>query len=132
MLWASRKASVLNHLQQAWAKMNSLYAQYIREVTTDHIIETEEGFVTYRYLNENKSVYIIDIFTLPKARKQGTAANLRDLVIVNAKRKYDCRELLGTVCLSNPGSTISLMIQLEYGMQLVSAQNGAIVLRKDI
>ena len=39
----------------------SLYAEYLREKTDDEIIETVEGFATYRFL-PGYACYIIDIY----------------------------------------------------------------------
>lgn len=109
----------------------SLYADYISERTTDKIIESPSGFATYRYLNEGKSVYIIDIYTVPEDRKKGAASVLADLVAEEARGK-GCTEMLGSVCPSAKGSTTSLKILLGYGFSLLSASNDAIIMRKDI
>ncbi len=111
--------------------MASLYAQYLREITNDLIVENENGFATYRYLNDGKSVYIIDIFIIPEKRRMKEKSRLADAVIEEAK-KNGCKELLGTIAPSSKGSTISLKAQLSYGMELHSATNDAIILRKDI
>lgn len=130
MLWASRKASVLNHLQQAWAKMNSLYAQYLTERTDDKIIEQEEGYVTYRYLSAQE-VYIIDIFVLPKLRKNGIATNLADAVCKIAKNK-GCKELIGTINPSAKGANESILTLIAYGMTMNSCADNIIVFKKEI
>lgn len=109
----------------------SLYADYIIERTQDSIIEGPSGFVTYRYLNEGRSVYIIDIYTVPDERQKGSAAILADLVADEARSK-GTKEMLGTVVPSTKGSTISLKVLLGYGMQLMSATNDMIVFRKDL
>ncbi len=109
----------------------SLYGQYILERTTDKIVESPSGFATYRYINDGKSVYIIDIFTVPESRKKGDAAALADIIAEEAKAK-GCSEMLGTVCPSAKGSTISMKVLLAYGFELQSAVNDGIVLRKEL
>ena len=109
----------------------SLYAQYLAERTEDSIIETEVGFASYRYLNQGKSVYIVDIYVSPKQRKEGLASLMADKVASIAKEK-GCTELLGSVVPSAKGSTTSLKVLLGYGMTLLSASNDFIVFRKDI
>lgn len=110
--------------------MASLYAQYVQERTDDHVIETDHGFATYRYVNE-KSVYIVDIFIMPESRKSGAAAMLADEIVRLAKVR-GCNELFGSVIPSTKGSTTSLKVLLGYGMALHSAANDFIIFRKDI
>lgn len=108
----------------------SLYADYILERTSDKIIEGTSGFATYRYLDE-KTVYIIDIYTIPSERKKGSAGILADLIAEEARGK-GCIEMLGTVCLSAKGAKTSLQVLFAYGFELKSANNDVIILRKDI
>jgi len=109
----------------------SLYADYLLERTDDHIIESDTGFVTYRYLNGGKSVYIIDIFTAKDARRDGCATVLADYVVAEAK-KHGSIELLGTVIPSTKGSTTSLRVLLNYGMRLKSSAENLIIFSKEI
>lgn len=110
-----------------------LYAQYLMERTGDLIHRHEDGFATFRYLKngDKKSVYIVDIFVVKKARKSGVATLIADLVAAEA-RLEGCTEMLGTVCPSANGSTVSLKSLLGYGFELMSASNDAIILRKDL
>lgn len=109
----------------------SLYADYLAERSSDKIIEGTSGFATYRYLNDGKSVYVIDIYTVPSERKKGAASLLADLVAKEAK-EHGCIEMLGTVVPSAKGSTISLRVLLGYGFELQSADKDLVVFRKDI
>ena len=109
----------------------SLYAEYLRERTDDMIVEAPNGFATYRYLNEGKTVYIIDIFTIREARKLGSASILADMICEEAKAK-GCTELIGTVIPSAHGSTDSLSVLIAYGMTLLRAEQNLIVFRKDL
>ncbi len=131
MRWlVSRKRIGHNRLHTARGKM-SLYSDYIKERTYDHIMERPSGFATYRYINEGRSVYIVDIYTIPAARKKGNAAFLADL-IANEAREAGCSEILGSVQPSAKGSTASLAVLLAYGFTLHSATNDAIIFRKDL
>ena len=109
----------------------SLYADYLLERTEDRIVECETGFATYRYLNDGKSVYIVDIYTVPDARGEGCASLLANMIVSEAKEK-GATELLGTVVPSAKGATISLKVLLAYGMKLKSAGDNLVVFRKDI
>ena len=109
----------------------SLYANYITERTNDLIVETAEGFATYRYMNDGKSVYVIDIYTIPAARRAGYAFYLGDKIVAEAKLK-GCTELLGTVQPSTRNSTDSIKFLIAYGMSISSSTNDFLVFRKDI
>jgi predicted GNAT family acetyltransferase len=108
-----------------------MYAQYILERTDDLILESKEGFATYRYMNDGKAVYIIDIFVLPQHRKEGIAARLADQIVIEAKAK-GATELLGSVVPSTKNSTISMQVLVGYGMTLASSSNDFVVFRRDI
>lgn len=109
----------------------SLYAQYLKERTHDSINEWPNGFVTYRMLNEGKSVYIIDIYVVPSERKSGVAAGMADAVIAGAKA-LGATEALGTVVPSAKGSTESIKVLIAYGMKIQSASQDLLVFHKEI
>lgn len=109
----------------------SMYASYLRERTNDLILEYEQGFATYRYLNNNTTVYIIDIFVNPASRESGIAASLANEIVKQAKLK-GCKELIGSVVPSTKYSTRSLKVLLGYKMELSTASNDLIIFRKDI
>lgn len=111
--------------------MPSLYAQYLAEGGRDHILEMPYGFSTYRYLNEGKSVYIVDVYVVPEQRNLGRCREMSDIIAEEAKN-MGCTEMLGTVAPSMPWSTASLKMQLACGMKLHSAATDAIILRKDL
>lgn len=111
----------------------SMYADYIKELKGDGIVEKEEGFATYRFITENgvPSIYIIDIFTHPDFRRTGFACDVAD-EIVEIGKKNGCKRLIGTVVPSNKGSTESLKLLLNYDMKLYSSGNDFIVFHKEI
>ena len=111
--------------------MYSLYSKYIAERTNDKVLEIPEGFATYRYINDNKTVYIIDIYVLPEFRNKKIASELADQIVAEAKQ-LGCKELIGTVVPSAKGSNTSLKVLLGYGMTLNSAANDVVVFRKEI
>lgn len=108
----------------------SMHAEYLRERTHDQILETEEGFATYRYIDE-KTVYIIDLYVRPDFRKTNKASLMADSIVLEAKEK-GCTKLLGSVVPSTKNSTISLKVLLGYGMSLQSSTNDFIVFQKEI
>jgi ribosomal protein S18 acetylase RimI-like enzyme len=108
-----------------------MYANYLRERTKDQILEDQGGFVTYRYLDDGKTVYIVDIYTLPEFRQKGHAAALADCVALEAKER-GCTSMIGTVVPSTNGSTTSLKVLLAYGMTLDNAGPDYIIMRRGL
>lgn len=131
LLWALKKVFDHKQLRAQRGNMTSLYAKYITERTNDHVIENEYGFVTYRFINDNQTVYIIDIYVVPAYRNKKIASDLADLVVLEAKEK-GCSQLIGTVVPSAKNSTISVKVLLGYGMSLNSAANDVVVFGKEI
>jgi len=109
----------------------SMYGDYLKEKTSDQILESEDGFATFRYLNDGKTVYIVDLYVKPALRQKEYASSMADLIVDIAKAK-GAIELLGTVVPSSKNSTISLQVLIGYGMTLSSSTNDLIVFRKDI
>ncbi len=109
----------------------SMYAEYLTERTNDQILENEYGFATYRFLENCKTVYIVDIYVVPEMREKGIAADMANQIEKIAKEK-GCTDMIGTVLPSAKGSNTSLAVLLSYGMKLHSAAQDAIILRKDI
>lgn len=101
------------------------------EKTSDHILETEQGFATYRYLEPENAVYIIDLYVLPEFRKEGCAAKMAD-AIVKASKELGFKKLLGSVVPTSKDSTTSLKVLIAYGMKLKSSSENFIVFEKDI
>jgi ribosomal protein S18 acetylase RimI-like enzyme len=108
----------------------SMYAEYLKEKTDDHITETTQGFVVYRYMGD-VSVYIVDIYILPDFRHTHVASTMADTIVEEARRK-GCIKLIGSVVPSNKNSTASLKVLLSYGMTLKSSTNDFLVFEKDI
>lgn len=109
--------------------MASLYAEYLEEITDDHILETDKGFATYRFMGE--TVYVVDIFVLPQFRKDNVATDLAD-IIGDLARGRGCKEMMGTVRPTNKKSTDSLRVLLGYGMKLSHIAGELIVFRKEL
>lgn len=108
-----------------------MHAKYIEERMGDSIIETDKGYITYRYLNDGKTVYIVDLYVLPEYRQDKVASGLADFVADLAKDK-GAVEMFGTVDPRAKNPTDNLKVLLGYGMTLVSSSNEMILFRKDI
>lgn len=110
--------------------MPSLYAQYVMEKTNDLIIETPEGFATYRYCGTD-TVYIVDIYIVPEMREARYASGIADAIVKEAKDK-GCTKLIGSVVPSTKNSTLGIKTLLGYGMVLDSSAVDFLLFRKDI
>ncbi len=108
----------------------SLYSQYITERTNDQIIESDQGFITWRYL-DGALVYIVDLFILPEFRNSKAATLLADQVVYEAKAK-GCKAVIGSVVPSTKGSDTSIKVLQSYGMKLDSASDNLIIFKKEI
>lgn len=108
----------------------SLYGEYIQERLGDEIVETEQGFATYRYTDE-KTVYVIDVYVRPDFRKHGVAADIVDSIMKRAKER-GCTKMIGSVVPSAKGSTESLKALLAYGLRLDSSASDFLILGKEI
>lgn len=108
----------------------SQYADYIREKTTDNIIEGPSGFATYRYLNEEQ-VYIVDIYTIPECRGTGHASYIADKIADEAKAR-GCSEMIGTVVPHLPNAALSMKVLMAYGMEPFAIDGNMVCFRKGI
>lgn len=93
----------------------SLYADYIKERCGDGIVETKEGFATFKYIDKN-IVYIQDIYVTPKKRKSGLASDLANK-ICDLAIKDGRNILLGSVDEGARGSDVSAKVLEAYGMK---------------
>ena len=107
-----------------------MYGDYIRELVGDHIYETEQGFATYRFTDDT-TVYIIDIYVLPKFRNASVASDMA-AYIEEIARARGCTKMLGSVVPSNKSSAGSMKVLLAYGMVPESSTNNFILFRKDL
>lgn len=111
----------------------SMHAEYIRERLGDEVLEYEEGFATYRFIDDSgvKAVYIVDIFVRPDFRKTKMASIMADEIVEKAKEK-GCKRLIGTVCPTAKNATDSLRVLLGYGMELYQCDKSAVIFKKEI
>lgn len=107
----------------------SLYSDYIKARGISEIIETDKGFATYRF--EGNACYIVDIYTIPEARKTGEASRLADSITEAAKAK-GCRLLLGSVAPEARGAADSCKVLTAYGFKELKREPRAIWFIKEI
>lgn len=110
--------------------MISLYGQYIKERCGRGIVETEDGFATFEYVNED-IVYIIDLYVVPGKRNKRVAANLADRIVSEALHTGR-KTLLGSVDTTAKGAEASIKVLEAYGMKVCKVAEPMIFFAKDI
>jgi hypothetical protein len=108
----------------------SHYGQYLKERTNRGIVESEDGFATFEYI-EQDIVYIVDIFVVPEKRKLGAASRMAD-EIVEAAKKEGKKFLLGSVDATAKGAEKSIAVLEAYGMKPYKVADPMIFYIKDI
>lgn len=108
----------------------SLFSEYLAERTNTQIIETTQGFATYKFLEDN-TIYLEDLFVKPEFRRSHVASELADKVCALGKVK-GCTHLIGSVVPSAKNSTESIKVLLAYGMKVSKSMNDFIVFRKEL
>lgn len=109
--------------------MPSLYAQYIYERQNKSIIEDENGFASYYFIND--TCYIEELFVKRGSRNKGIASEYASQITKEAKSK-GAKQLMGSVNLNTNGATDSMKVLLAYGFSLQTANNNMIFLTKSL
>lgn len=107
----------------------SMYADYLKEREGLEVLETELGFVAYKF--RPLDCYIQDIYVVPTHRKAGVAASLADRVVEVAKFK-GYHILTGSVDQRAQGSDDSAKVLIAYGMQPYTVENSVVYYYKEI
>lgn len=109
-------------------------AAYAKELENYETIETEYGFISYRYHENGVECFIRDIYVAPEYRAQGAsslAVKLADMVTEEAKKR-GCTVLTGLVVPTMKNATYNVAAQLKYGFKVHSAEANKIWFVKEI
>jgi hypothetical protein len=109
--------------------MISLYGQYIKERLNKEIIESEKGFSTYYFINDD--CYIEEIYITPEHRHTKEAVRM-GIEITKIAVEKGCKRLYGTVVPSTPGATEAMRMLIAAGFKIDSSINNFICVVKDI
>ena len=107
----------------------SPYAKYILEREGARTIESEKGFISYKFFGQE--CFIHTLYVEPEYRRKGAGTEFFNQVEAIAK-EAECKVCSCTVSPKAIGATDSLMAILATGFQLVSSDNEKIVLIKEI
>lgn len=108
----------------------SLYRDFVQETGQLGIVESEDGFATYKIFPHGEC-YIVDIYVVPEKRKTDVATRFADEISEIAKVQ-GCKQLTGTVIPSHRGSTTSLKVLLGYGFTLLRSEVDRIWFMKEL
>lgn len=110
-----------------------MYADYLKERLGDEIVLRDEGFATYRFVDDcgTPAVYIVDIYVRPDFRKTKIASEMADSIANIAKEKGYHR-LIGSVDSTAKTATDSIKVLLAYGMQFHRQAPGGLIFKKEI
>lgn len=108
----------------------SMYADYIKEREGFETIEVENGFATYKRLNEDE-FYLRDIFVENEHRVNGIAKILSGSVAKIAK-EAGATKLIGSVHLRGNGVEVSLLAVMGDGFKFSHSVDSMLYFVKDI
>jgi ribosomal protein S18 acetylase RimI-like enzyme len=114
---------------------NLMYAAYLLETQSKHMLETPHGFLTYGF-NCVPGVsfphcYVEDIWIKPEHRKEHHAARMADKV-ADIARERGVTKMLGSVSLCRKNADANLEVLKHYGMRLFAAHEQTIFTIKDL
>lgn len=107
----------------------SLWAEYHKETEGHECIETEFGFVRYQLLSPVCAIH--DLFVAREHRLQGKGLEIMNEVVSRAQAA-GCNLLWSRVGLGMLCANESLKANLNYGFKVQQAENGYIIMTKDI
>jgi len=112
-----------------------MYAAYLLESQSKHMLETPHGFLTYGFncvpgVNFPHA-YIEELWIKPEYRREGHAARMADKV-ADIARERGVTKMIGSVSLDRNNADANLEVLRRYGMRLFAAHSNAIFVVKDI
>ncbi len=110
-----------------------MYRDYLKERLGDEMIERDEGFATYRFIDDYgiPAVYIVDLYVRPDFRKTNIASEMADEICALAKKSGHHR-LIGSVDSTAKNATDSIKVLLAYGMVLHRTGINGLIFKKEI
>jgi GNAT superfamily N-acetyltransferase len=109
----------------------SLYARYAAERCGHSVLEIPEGFATYTVDAEAGTVYILDLYVIPAARRHGYGTRIADRICAEA-REHGCTKLFGSIDPATHGAHASMLGLLAYGMTVSHLHGDLIFFAKDL
>lgn len=106
-----------------------LFKSYIKEREGLSVLETEFGFVTYKFIG--KECFLKDMCVSAEHRKSSKARELIEMLSEIACGA-GCEFISANVFVADHGSSNTLLAALKIGFKVVRAENGALLIIKDL
>jgi GNAT superfamily N-acetyltransferase len=110
----------------------SLFSDYWKEEENKEVIQTENGFIAFQHIPNNKEFFITDMFVDKSVRGTGLGQLIGNLA---QERAIDlgCKKLTCNVWVKDPKiTTRKIRIFNEFGFNIISCGNGFITMMKEI
>lgn len=107
----------------------SLWSDYVKERLGHEVIETEGGFISFCVSGDDCSIE--EFYVKPELRGTSLARRLADQVFSSA-RERGAKKVWAKVLPGIKGAEHALRTNLHYGFKLILAENGRILLMKEI
>lgn len=107
----------------------SLWADYHEETEGHETLETADGFIRYSFAPPVCQIH--DLYVVPAKRQTRVAWVLADAVSKLAKDK-GMTHLWSRVWCASRTADAALKANLAYGFQVMNAENGSIIMMKEL
>lgn len=108
---------------------DTLYAKYIKQRENAEVLETDKGFVVYKFIEDE--IFIKEIFIDESNRQSGVCrelvTKLEDIARINNKKI-----ITGKIFLNDPNCNQTLIAALLIGFKVIRADQDIILILKEI
>jgi len=108
----------------------NLYGKYIKERENSEIHIHDNGFVTYKKIDD-ETYYLVDCFVEKEFRRTGLATQLGEEVCAIVKAR-GAKRVIGSISTDANGVTESLKAILAAGYKFASLQGTMLYFTKDL
>ena len=108
---------------------DTLYAKYIKERCGRHALENDHGFLTYQFNGEE--CFLADMYIDPSKRGTRLFKEMIDQLVVLAK-DHGSKIVTATIYMADQGKEHTLASSLKVGFKILRAENGVILLGKEV
>jgi hypothetical protein len=108
---------------------NSLYAKYIQEREGAEIIESEHGFISYKFLGDQ--CLVLDMFVEKSSRGNGHFKGLFSELEQKAKNAF-CVQVCGRIFLADKNHKTTLFAVLSIGCEIARADGDCFYIIKKL
>ena len=110
--------------------IETFYPAYLKEYRNQDHIETDYGFISYVINEEEKTIYMVDIYVVPERRKENLSRKLVYMAMAEAKER-GCTHGFTHVFNDFKDKEASLMAALAIGGKIVSVDPEKVMLKME-